>query len=93
MRKLLKWKIRGFFLDIIDFITDYGKRFLLAILLIAYRVGIICFFISFYFMYKCYGEYKQGVKFGDMADLKLALVLFFVPIVVAVIKEVVHPKN
>lgn len=93
---LIKWKIRAFLYDtwfgcttaITDFVKDVVymvRKILYLILSIAYRIGIVGFLVSFYYMYTYYNERNAD-------DIKYAVVLFIAPIVIAILKEWVRPK-
>lgn len=69
------------------------RELLYGLVCVAYRIGRVAFLISFYFIYKCWCEFRQGVGFADMKNLSYALWFFFLPIGIAVLKEIVRPKE
>lgn len=90
---LIKWKIRAILNEIKitvgEFISDviYTVRCLLyGILTIVYGIGILCFIISFYYMYKYFMT-------DDVNVLKNGIILFVVPIIVAIVREFVRPEG
>ncbi len=79
---------------ILTFFVGVGKlvRHLLYIVLsVAYGLGMFAFLASFYYIYKCYCEYQKGVWFTEMVNLPYALCLFFIPIGIAILREIVKP--
>lgn len=100
---LLLWKLRAMIYDIKDFfvltvgsflgnVIDLARRILYAILSICYRIGVVAFLVSFYFIYECIVEYQQGIEIENMQNIKPALILFIAPILVSILKELVRPK-
>lgn len=96
---IIWWHIRAFLYDVLDFIKLTFGRMLYAVRLFLYsafsfmyKIGMIAFIASFYFMYKCVKEYQQGVPLKEMENINLAIFLFLAPIIIAAVRELVRPK-
>lgn len=70
-----------------------ARNLVYGILCLLFKIGTVAFLVSFYFIYKCVEEYNKGVAFKDMENLQYALFLFFVPIGITILKEIVKPKK
>lgn len=99
MKDFIHW-LRKLLFILFDIIRLFLYDTFLIFRLIVYKVlcvvsiiSSIVFIIGLYYIYKCYVEYKNGITFFDMKNLNYAVILIFVPIVLAVIKEIVRPKE
>lgn len=84
-----------FLYAVINFITDvlfFIRGVLFSVLCLLYKIGVIAFVCSFYFWYRCYIDYVSGVSFDKMDNLQYALLLFFIPLGIAILKRIVEIK-
>lgn len=77
-----------FLLNILSLIRDIVYLILCVISFIANFI----FLASLYYGYNVYTAYKSGIAFSDIPDMKLFLFMFFIPIGIHIVKEIVRPK-
>lgn len=79
----------GFVFSIFNLVRDIAY---LILCVISFVMNFV-FLVSLYYGYKVYTSYKGGIAFFDIPNVQVFLCMFFVPIGVYILKEIVRPKN
>lgn len=78
--------ILKFVVEAVLLIMNLGNVFLG----ICTRIGMIGWAVNIYFIYTCFREYFTGVKFTETTNFNTALLLFFAPLGIVVLKTLVE---